>query len=150
AVADQPVEHRPPAGRVSERAVNENDGGTRHDELLSARWAIGDLFAHEGISRSSRRLLERRRLDSVQRGGRAAAPGQGRDEEADRRDGDGEDLEGGREREVRDRDAGADRRQRERAVRGDEEGRQDSRPLLGRDLRDEPSKAAEEGSAEPY
>src|SRR5207247_8303942 len=34
-VTDEPVVHRPPAGRVSERAVNENDGRTRHNEFLS-------------------------------------------------------------------------------------------------------------------
>jgi len=32
-VADEPVEHRSPAGRVSERAVNENNCRTRHDEF---------------------------------------------------------------------------------------------------------------------
>ena len=41
AFGDEPVDDRPPAGRISERAVNENDGRTGHDELLSFRWAIG-------------------------------------------------------------------------------------------------------------
>jgi len=40
-VADEPVEHRPPAGRVSERAVNENDCRTRHDEFLSSHGQLG-------------------------------------------------------------------------------------------------------------
>src|SRR5215469_7099502 len=40
-VADEPVEHRPPAGRVSESAVNENDCRTRHDEFLSSRGQLG-------------------------------------------------------------------------------------------------------------
>src|SRR5262249_10643863 len=40
-VADEPVIHRPPAGRVSERAVNENNGGTGHDEFLSSHGQLG-------------------------------------------------------------------------------------------------------------
>jgi hypothetical protein len=40
-VADEPVIHRPPAGRVSERAVNENNGGTGHDEFLSSHGQSG-------------------------------------------------------------------------------------------------------------
>src|SRR5262249_30283958 len=44
-VADEPVEHRLPAGRVSERAVNENNCGTGHDWFLSSsmgNWDCGE------------------------------------------------------------------------------------------------------------
>ena len=44
-VTDEPVVHRPPAGRVSERAVNENDCRTRHDVFLSFRGSIGTPVA---------------------------------------------------------------------------------------------------------
>ena len=46
-VADEPVIHRPPAGRVSERAVNENNCRTGHDVFLSSWFGLlhlGDFF----------------------------------------------------------------------------------------------------------
>src|SRR5262249_5387722 len=51
AVADEPAEHRLPAGRLSGRAGNENNGRTRHDGFLSFRWAIGcPLLGPSGLS----------------------------------------------------------------------------------------------------
>jgi len=50
-VTDEPVEHRPRAGRVCERAVNENNGGTRHDEFLMSlmdNWAAR-CWIHQAI-----------------------------------------------------------------------------------------------------
>src|SRR4029077_19699061 len=46
-VTDEPVEHRPPGGRVSERAVNENDRGTRHDWFLSSWMGDRDCWEPE-------------------------------------------------------------------------------------------------------
>ena len=58
-VIDEPVEHRPPAGRVSERAVNENNCRTRHDEFLSFRWAIAMPVAGSHQATFSRWLRPR-------------------------------------------------------------------------------------------